>query len=76
MRLLVDFLCRCGWGLAAALAVTPAARLWLGERGYDPKADLNADGAIGEEAAPPKRWIFVLAAGRAARASTSMILCG
>jgi len=25
MRLLVDFLCRCGWGLAAALAVTPAA---------------------------------------------------
>jgi len=25
MRLLVEFLCRCGWGLAAALAATPAA---------------------------------------------------
>lgn len=25
MRLLVDFLCRFGWGLAAALAITPAA---------------------------------------------------
>jgi len=24
MRLLVEFLCRCGWGLAAALAATPA----------------------------------------------------
>lgn len=25
MRLLVEFLCRCGWGLAVALAATPAA---------------------------------------------------
>ncbi len=30
MRLLVDFLCRFGWGMAAALAATPASRVPAG----------------------------------------------
>ena len=69
MSLLVDFLCRFGWGLAAALVITPATLVPAGFFRTNLLVVLGLAtfaALLGGQAMPPATWLFPAAAAVAA----------
>jgi len=69
MNLLVDFLCRFGWGLAAALVITPATLVPAGFFRVNLLVVLGIAtfaALLGVQAMPPTTWVLPAAAAAAA----------